>query len=149
MRRPPSSVPAVTRSKLVPLRRTSVLIFAQTAIRSLPEDRSWSTPADALSASTNVSTSPSNKRNRPFFRIFQENGLFLLTDITRRFCTRLFTALNSLLFITDRHCPTSRTARPTAAFFLYFSLRQKPYKALSLAVSNFLSFPNLFSKVIS
>lgn len=76
MRRPPSSVPAVTRSKLVPLRRTSVLIFAQTAIRSLPEDRSWSTPADALSASTNVSTSPSNKRNRPFFRIFQENGLF-------------------------------------------------------------------------
>lgn len=76
MRRPPSSVPAATRLKLVPQKRTSVLIFAQTAIRSLPEDRSWSTPADALSVSTSVSTSPSNKRSRPFFRIFQENGLF-------------------------------------------------------------------------
>lgn len=137
MRRPPSSVPAVTRSKLVPLRRTSVLIFAQTAIRSLPEDRSWSTPADALSASTNVSTSPSNKRNRPFFRIFQENGLFFTQ---RYFPPVLHTAFYgikqpiSLLFIIDRHCPTSRTARQTAAFFLYFSLRQMPYKALSLAV---------------
>ena len=76
MRRPPSSVPAATRLKLVPQKRTSVLIFAQNAIRSLPEDRSWSTPADVLSASTSVSTSPSNKRSRPFFRIFQENGLF-------------------------------------------------------------------------
>ena len=76
MRRPPSSVPAAMRLKLVPQKRTSVLIFAQTAIRSLPEDRSWSTPADALSVSTSVSTSPSNKRSRPFFRIFQENGLF-------------------------------------------------------------------------
>lgn len=141
MRRPPSSVPAVTRSKLVPLRRTSVLIFAQTAIRSLPEDRSWSTPADALSVSTNVSTSPSNKRNRPFFRIFQENGLFFTQRYSPPVLHTAFYGIKqpiSLLFIIDRHCPTSRTARQTAAFFLYFSLRQMPYKALSLAVSKFI-----------
>lgn len=140
MRRPPSSVPAVTRSKLVPLRRTSVLIFAQTAIRSLPEDRSWSTPADALNASTNVSTSPSNKRNRPFFRIFQENGLFFTQRYSPPVLHTAFYGIKQpiiLLFIIDRHCPTSRTARQTAAFFLYFSLRQMPYKALSLAVSKF------------
>ena len=134
MRRPPSSVPAVTRSKLVPLRRTSVLIFAQTAIRSLPEDRSWSTPADALSASTNVSTSPSNKRNRPFFRIFQENGLFFTHRYSPPVLHTAFYGIKQPIILIDRHCPTSRTARQTAAFFLYFSLRQKPYKALSLAV---------------
>ena len=57
---PSSSVRAETRIKHVRLRRIYASIYAQNAIRSLPANRSWLTPADALSVSTSVSIWASN-----------------------------------------------------------------------------------------